>query len=117
MRIITKLGLYRIIERQDEYADLENLKGDCYNPEVNSDIDIDKLKKEEVDFEDLVNREGVYGYELQRWNAEVDKGWEHVDSCWGFVGQYSESDETFKHYIVDEMKKAIELKLVYGHRE
>lgn len=109
MRIIfeTPDKSYRIVEYQDTDVIMEDLKGDSYNPKHNPDIDAEKLREEEIHFEDLVNREGVFGYELQRWNPEPGMGYDHVDSCWGFVGQYSETEETFKHYIVDEMKNQI----------
>lgn len=106
-RIIFEQNNYRIIEIVDEHFDWDNLKGDTYNCKVNSDISEQQLKEEEKQFEDLVNREGVFGYILQKWNTAIDTGWEHVDSCYGFVGQYSESEEIFKHYIVDEMKNTI----------
>lgn len=103
---------FRILEHADEYADIENLKGDCYNPKHivemhGPDKTIEELQREEREFEELVNREGVYGYILERWNPATGVGYEHVDSCWGFVGQYSESDPTFKHYIVEELKNQI----------
>lgn len=107
MRIIHEQSNYRIIELADEFAEMENLKGDTYNVEVNSDISPEVIRKQEVEFEQLVNSEGVYGYELQVWNPEVGQGWEHVDSCWGFVGQYSETEELFNHYIIDELKSQI----------
>jgi len=103
----TENAEYRILEYADECADMENLKGDVFNPKVNTDIDPEQLKREEHAFEELVNREGVYGYVLERWNPEIGAGYEHVDSCWGFVGQYSESDPSFNHYIVDELKSQI----------
>lgn len=108
MRIIYEENNYRIIEQLDECFDLEDLKGDCFNPKHNPSIDIDTLKQEEIDFESLVNNEGVFGYVLEKWNPEIDKGWEHVDSCWGFVGQYNENEEKFNHYIIGELKKQIE---------
>ena len=109
VRIIheSKDGKYRIIEHEDQHMDLENLKGDCFNPKVNTDIPEEKLRAEELEFEELVNREGVFGYVLEAWNPEPGCGWEHVDSCWGFVGQYSSSETTFNHYIVDELKNQI----------
>lgn len=97
-------SIFRILEIPDINADFENLCGDTYNPKANPDIPPEKLKAELAEFTDLVNREGVFGYELQKWNPKPGIGWEHVDSCWGFVGQYSETEETFKHYIVDELK-------------
>jgi hypothetical protein len=83
---------------------MENLKGDCFNPKVNTDIPEEVLKNGEREFEELVNQEGVFGYVLERWNPKPGIGWEHIDSCWGFVGQYSESDERFNHYTVEELR-------------
>jgi hypothetical protein len=75
---------------------------------VNSDIPREQLEKELEEFRDLVDREGVYGYILQKWNPAIGKGWEHIDSCWGFVGQYTELDATFNHYIIEEMESIAE---------
>jgi hypothetical protein len=100
---IYQKGLYRILEVLDEYATLKDLKGDCFDPEVNDDIHPNVLQRDEAAFEQEVEQEGVYGYILEVWNASVGMGWEQVDSCWGFVGRY----EDYKHYIVDEFKDAI----------
>jgi hypothetical protein len=87
--------VYRIVELPDDSACMEDLKGDTYNPKINTDISPEQLHKEELEFEDLVSRTGVYGYMLERWNSEPGKGcYEHIDSCFGFVGQYSESDKS-----------------------
>lgn len=107
MRIIFENKTHRIIEKQDPYYDLDDLKGDSFNPEVNSDIDQDTLKNEELIFETLVENEGVFGYILER-KCPACGSWEHLDSCWGFVGQYSETESRFNHYIIDEMKSQIE---------
>jgi hypothetical protein len=95
---------YRILEILDSHADMDSLKGDCFNTKVNSDIDPEKLREEEKHFEEFVEREGVFGYVLEHWNPAVGVGYEHVDSCWGFVGAYTPTEETFNHYIVDELK-------------
>jgi hypothetical protein len=94
---------YRIIELFDEAYNLENLKGDCFNPEVNTDIDAELLAKDERRFEQRVHNEGVFGYVLEKWNPEAGKGYEHIDSCWGFVGQYEAGAEDYEHYIVKEL--------------
>ncbi len=114
MRIIheSKDGKYRIVEHEDPDMDIENLKGDIYNPKHIVEMHgpektIEELEQDEREFEELVNREGVFGYVLEVWNAEPGCGWEHVYSCWGFVGQYSSSENTFNHYIVDELKGQI----------
>lgn len=105
MRIVREsqgLG-YRIVEREDLYFCMKDLKGDTFNPVHNHDIDPDKLRDEELLFEAEVYREGVYGYVLERWNPEYNKGWEHADSCWGFVGAYDPKSDRYNHYIVDEL--------------
>lgn len=104
MRVIEEIGDYRIIEETDFTWCFENLEGDTYSPDCHPDIPADQLQREQSEFRDLVGREGVYGYVLERWNPEVGKGWEHVDSCWGFVGQYIPHEDMFNHYIVDELR-------------
>ena len=107
IKIIHEFGEHRIIEIQGNDFDIEDLKGDTYNPKWNTEISPETLRREELEFEAEIEREGVYGYELQKWNPEVNVGWEHVDSCWGFVGQYDESSSRYNHYIVNEMKVRI----------
>lgn len=110
MRVIfeTEDKTWRIVERSDDVISLQDLKGDCYDFEKSGYTGTrEELEAEERDFERLVESEGVWGYELERWNPKPGVGYEHVDSCWGFVGQYSEHEERFKHYIVDELKEQI----------
>lgn len=97
---------YRILEIEDNNYMMENLKGDMYNPKVNLDINIIELKKEEEEFEQKVYQEGVYGYVLERWNPEVGKGWEEIDSCWGFIGRYGIGN---RHYIVEEFERYVKV--------
>lgn len=99
--------VFRIIEHVDSVASLEDLKGDTFNREVNPDIPEERMAREERVFEELVEREGVFGYVLEKWNPRPGVGYQPVDSCWGFVGHYSESDPTFKHEIVEEMLETI----------
>jgi hypothetical protein len=98
---------FRIVEVSDELQNIDDLKGDTYNPQANPDIDPAILAKQEQRFESVVYIEGVYGYILEKWNPEVGIGWEHVDSCFGFVGRYSATRKDFDHYIVGEMKQTI----------
>jgi len=107
MRIIFEQGNYRIVEHIDTDYSLKDIKGDMFDHSYHPGFDAESLLEEEKHFEDLISREGVYGYELERRNPAVGAGWEHVDSCWGFVGQYSETDPTFRHHIVDELKQQI----------
>ena len=97
---------FRIIEIQDEFSTVDDLAGDSFCPKTNLDIDPKKLEKEKADFSRQIENCGVYGYILEKWNPEVGQGWSHIDSCFGFVGQYDRI--TNDHYIVDEMKSQIE---------
>lgn len=110
MRVIheSKDGRFRVVERMDQYTDIEDLMGDTYNPKVNKDIDPTELERQKNEFISLVESDGVFGYVLERWNPAPGVGWEHVDSCWGFVGQYSPNEEIFNHYIVAELMGQIE---------
>ena len=97
---------YRLLEYIDIHADLEDLKGDMFNPKHNPDINPITLKEQEIEFEEQVNREGVFGYVLEKWNPEPGRGWESgpgFHSCWGFVGQYDPNNSTYSHYTVEEI--------------
>lgn len=100
---------YRIVELVNLDYDIENLKGDCFNPkyidQMNPGITVEQLRAEELVFEEHVASSGVYGYMLERWNPAPGVGWEHLDSCWGFVGPHHHENNS--HYIVDELKSQI----------
>ena len=101
---------FRIVQWADNSTQLNDLKGDCFNPGVIKDIELIKLKAEELGFEEKVESLGVYGFTLEKWNGNINKGWEHFDSCGGFVGEYNSSGNACAdtlHYIVDEMKETI----------
>lgn len=102
-KIIYSKGSYRIKQVLDIYYSMDDLKGDTYKPELHPDILSKKIRDEEIEFEALVMNEGVFGYELEKWDPEVGQGWAHVDSCYGFIGDYDPNSNLFNHYIVDEM--------------
>ena len=103
-KILYKTDTYRVIEELDACHDMRELKGDTYTPQYNQHIDISQLLQEEKAFERMVQEEGVYGYKLERWNPEIDCGWEVVDGCYGFIGRYSIDHD---HYIVEELCRLI----------
>lgn len=76
-------GKVRIRLLPDECADYDNLAGDMFNPAVNTDIEPEELERQEQEFKDRINRDGVWGVVGEFWNGEE---WEEADSCWGFVG-------------------------------
>ncbi len=102
-KIIYENGGYRIVETIDNHYDIEELKGDCFRPEVNANIEPAVLKKEALEFERLVYDQGVYGYALEVWDPTVGAGWVYKDGCYGFVGQYDKNSDNFNHYIVKEL--------------
>lgn len=67
----------------DNDADMDNLMGDTFNPKANPDIPKARMDRERAEFVARVERDGVYGIVGEVWDGER---WEHVDSCWGFVG-------------------------------
>jgi hypothetical protein len=73
----------RIIEIADDDCDLEDLKGDAYCPKGNPDINPNRLKREEREFEERVARHGVWGYRAEYWDGY---NWTETDSIWGFIG-------------------------------
>lgn len=72
----------RIVERGDDLC-FDDIAGDCYNPEVNKDINPNILKREEKEERERISSEGVWFYESQYWDGA---DWEHADSIGGFVG-------------------------------
>ena len=101
--VIFRMNGYRIVEVREGNIDMDMLKGDCYNSVVNPDMCPVQLKEEEVQFERKCYNDGVYGYVLEKWNPEINCGWEHVDSCFGFIGAHKEEN----HYIVAELQAQI----------
>lgn len=77
------LGPVRLILEPDESYSLDNLKGDTYNRAVNPDIPESRMAREESEFEERVERDGVWTLVGQYWDGET---WQHADSCCGFVG-------------------------------
>lgn len=98
-RVIHQKGKYRIVEEYDIDTTLQDLAGDCFDPLANPGISPKVLAEQYEEFVESVNKKGIYMYTLEVWNPEIGKGWEHIDSCGGFIGQHDfESD----HYIVEE---------------
>lgn len=79
-----ELGNVRLQIIPDEMADYAHLAGDSFNPDVNSDISPSLLERQEKEFKERINRDGVWGVVGEYFNGEK---WIHADSVWGFVGQ------------------------------
>lgn len=96
--VVRAIGEYRVVEVADTNYSLEDLKGDVYDRDVNPEIPEEEMARQEAAFEAEVEREGVFGYVLQRWEPAVGVGWVTEESCYGFVGCF----EDHAHDIVEE---------------
>lgn len=108
MKVIFQKENFRIVEKSDEFYNLDDLKCDVFNIEVNKDICPLVLAEKKQFFEKKVSTMGVYGYILEQWNPSVGVGWEHIDSCHGFIGPFDETNKEQNHYIVEEFIDQIE---------
>lgn len=78
-------GLVRVRVEPDEMSSLEDMEGDCFNPEVNPEINSNVLKREQKLFRGQIEQDGIWGYIVE---VFVNGGWYHLDSCWGFTADY-----------------------------
>ena len=101
----TLLGEDRVRIRcvADDCADIDDLKGDCYDPRVNPDVQASRLAREEKEFEARCERDGVWGLVAEYCDPRTG-AWEHADSCWGFVGE----DAFASGYAYEAMASAVE---------
>jgi len=78
---------YVYIDRQDDDLGIDDLFGDCFDPNVNSDINPNVLKKQRAAAIDRASREGLWIMvaKAKKDDSNYD-GWEETDSIGGFVG-------------------------------
>jgi hypothetical protein len=74
----------RLRVEPDEGISFDNLEGDCFNPVVNSDIPASKVAREQKEFRQRVNDEGVW-FVVGEYRDAFGR-WRSADSCGGFVG-------------------------------
>lgn len=77
-------GFVRLSEDPDDLG-LEDLFGDCYDPEVNSDINPNVLEKQRKAAERRLEIEGLWYVESVYRDAAGD-GWHDADGIGGFIG-------------------------------
>ena len=73
----------------ESYHSIDDLFGDIYNPDVNIDINPERLAKEEQEAIERADREGIWGIVGKfkcNCNCPRCDGWHTSDSVWGFVG-------------------------------
>lgn len=73
---------YSIVKCQDVHANVKDLLGDSFNPEVNNDIDPKLLKRQEKAEVARIKKHGVWGCGLMRKGERPD----YDTFIWGFVG-------------------------------
>lgn len=81
-------GLVCIVCCADSYADIDDLAGDMFVERLHPDINPNILAKEEREFHERVERDGVWGYRAMV--RDRAGHWDEVDAIWGFV------DDDFK---------------------
>ena len=91
------------MELPDYDSTVDDLAGDCYDPKANPDMDPKTLEIEFKRFKQRVEMDGVVGYVLEKWNPIPGCGYQCIDSCFGFIGQYDAGAEDYEHYVVAEM--------------
>lgn len=95
-----QLGDVRLRIVADTDVDVADLFGDCFNPDVNTDIPRSKLEREEKAELERANRDGVWGVQAQWFDGQR---WETTDSCYGFIGEDWKGD-----YEIEAMESAME---------
>jgi len=73
----------------ESYYSPDDLFGDTFNPDVNDDIDPERLAKEEQEAIERANRDGIWGIVGKfkcNCNCPRCDGWHTSDSVWGFIG-------------------------------
>lgn len=99
-------GMVRLRIAPDEFVNMDDLKGDTYSRKANPDIPEPRMAREEKEFEERIEREGVCGIVGEYWNGEE---WVQVDSCWGFVGdnwKESGADDGIREAAMDAAESA-----------
>ncbi|MCK5133535.1 MAG: hypothetical protein KAR40_15450 [Candidatus Sabulitectum sp.] len=76
-------GLLRVLVVDDEHGHELVMDGDCFNPEVNDDINLNILKREEKALIARIDNVGCCGLRAEFWNGLE---WVETDSRYGFVG-------------------------------
>lgn len=69
----------------DDICNMDDLKGDIFNPDRVDHLTPERLKREEKEFEQQVYNEGVWGI-VTKVRCKCCGEWHTADSVWGFVG-------------------------------
>ena len=90
----------RIVAHPDGWCDLDDLLGDTFNSDVNTDIKPEILERERQHEIDRISNDGVWCLVAEYWDGEE---WQCADSVGGFIG----NDFSTSGYEPDLMRSAI----------
>jgi len=79
-------GVVRMRVEPDECSNLDDLLGDVYNPDVNTDIHPARLEREKEQEIQRINDYGVWGI-IGEYKCPCCGEWTNADSVWGFVDE------------------------------
>ena len=88
---------YRVV--QDDDWDIEDMKGDCFNPKYVYHLSAEELKEQEREYDEMLYTEGVWGCIIEE-KCEHCGVWSNTDSCWGF-DTFDAAEEFGKEMIAD----------------
>jgi hypothetical protein len=98
-------GLAQIIAEPDDCCDMDDLKGDTYNREVNPEIPELRMQREEKAFEEFVGLHGVWGV-IGQYRLNEDSNWITGGSIWGIV-DIDPTSPFSNEYVTDIMGQTI----------
>ncbi len=98
-------GLVEFKLEPDECADWDNLVGDCYNPQVNTDIQESKLKEQERAEMDRANQDGVWGIVSLVNNEQIDSVWGFIGDDWKDSGYDSDVKQSAIDFLAEQFVK------------
>ena len=100
-------GLVRI-RHEPDYVDFENMCGDMFDPDVNTDIKPEILEREKEEYCDKLNRDGVWFVISEYFDG---KEWQHADS----IGAIEGTDSDICGYTCDLQQAAIDALISHNY--
>lgn len=99
-------GLVRLVVEPDLDWDYDDLAGEMFNADCCPEIPADELAKQEADYKQRIDSEGVWGVVGEYKHPRL--GWIAGDNAWGFVGdEYKDDCEDIKSQTMDELRGSL----------
>ena len=101
MKYLKESSCFRIYVEADEYWDVEDMLGDCFDPEVVICMSREKLAAKKKEYLKRLDQNGVVGIILEKYCPHC-KEWVVVDALWGIEGwAFDPGNEYGQQLIVD----------------